>query len=89
VPPRRRIQPRSADHQALGEAIQELRTEAQLTHEELADRLSMSFQRISELERGIANPTFETLLRLAQGLGIELDELVKRVEKRRLSITSS
>jgi XRE family transcriptional regulator, regulator of sulfur utilization len=88
VPPRRRIQPRSADHKALGEAIQELRIEAQLTHEELADRLDMSFQRISELERGIANPTYATLLRLTQGLNVDLDELVRRIEKRRCPLTS-
>lgn len=88
MPPRRRIQPRSADHQALGEAIQELRIEAELTHEELADRLDMSFQRISELERGIANPTFATLLRLTQGLDVDLDELVGRIEKRRRSPTA-
>jgi XRE family transcriptional regulator, regulator of sulfur utilization len=88
VPPRRRIQPRSADHKALGEAIQELRNEAQLTHEELADRLDMSFQRISELERGIANPTYATLLRLTQGLNVDLDELVRRIEKRRCPLTS-
>lgn len=88
MPPRRRIQPRSADHKALGEAIQELRIEAQLTHEELADRLDMSFQRISELERGIANPTFATLLRLTQGLNVDLDELVRRIEKRRCPLTS-
>ena len=87
MPPRRRRQPRSADHRALGEAIQELRIEAHLTHEELADRLDMSFQRISELERGIANPTFATLLRLTQGLNVDLDELVRRVEKRRCALT--
>lgn len=88
MPPRRRIQPRSADHKALGEAIQELRIEAQLTHEELADRLDMSFQRISELERGIANPTYATLLRLTQGLNVDLDELVRRIKKRRCPLTS-
>ncbi|MGN6256086.1 MAG: helix-turn-helix domain-containing protein [Solirubrobacterales bacterium] len=88
MPPRRRIQPRSVDHQALGEALQELRIEAQLTHEDLADRLDMSFQRISELERGIANPTFATLLRLTEGLDVDLDELVRRIEKRRCSLTS-
>lgn len=80
MPPRRRSQPRSPDHQALGEAIEELRKEAGLTHEQLAERLEMSFQRISELERGVANPTFATLLRVADGLDVELSELAKRLE---------
>jgi transcriptional regulator with XRE-family HTH domain len=81
MPPRRRSKPRSPIHRALGEAIEELRDEADLTHEELADRLEMSFQRISELERGIANPTFATLVRITKGLDMELSELASRIEK--------
>lgn len=83
MPPRRRVKPRSTAHKALGEAIEELRGEAEMTHEELADRLEMSFQRISELERGVANPTFATLVRVTDGLGVELSELAGRMEKLR------
>lgn len=83
MPPRRRVKPRSPLHKALGEAIEELREEAEMTHEELADRLEMSFQRISELERGVANPTFATLARITGGFGIELSELAERMEKLR------
>jgi transcriptional regulator with XRE-family HTH domain len=81
MPPRRRSKPRSPAHRALGEAIEEFRNAADLTHEELADRLEMSFQRISELERGVGNPTFATLLRIANGLEIELSDLALRMEK--------
>jgi transcriptional regulator with XRE-family HTH domain len=81
MPPRRRSKPRSAVHKALGEAIEELRDEADMTHEELADRLEMSFQRISELERGVANPTFATLVRVINGLDVELSELAVRMER--------
>lgn len=83
MPPRRRSTPRSPIHRALGEAIEELREEADLTHEALAERLEMSFQRISELERGIANPTFITLLRVADGLEVRLSELALRFERHR------
>jgi transcriptional regulator with XRE-family HTH domain len=41
----------------------------------------MSFQRISELERGIANPTFITLTRITKGLGVELSDLARVMEK--------
>ena len=85
MPRRRRSQPRSAVHKALGEAIEELRDEAGLTHEQLADRLEMPFQRISELERGVANPTFTTLIRITDGFGIELSELATRMQERRHS----
>jgi transcriptional regulator with XRE-family HTH domain len=54
-----------------------------MTHEELADRLDMSFQRISELERGVGNPTFATLVRITAGLEVELSDLALRMEKRR------
>jgi transcriptional regulator with XRE-family HTH domain len=81
MPPRRRSKPRSPIHKALGEAIEKLRDEAGLTHEQLAERADMPFQRISELERGIGNPTFSTLVRLVGGLGVELSELAKRIEE--------
>lgn len=58
-----------------------MRTEAGLTHEELSDRIGMSFQRISELERGIANPTYATLIRVTKGLSVELSELASLMEK--------
>jgi transcriptional regulator with XRE-family HTH domain len=81
MPPRRLSKPRSPMHKALGEAIEELRNEAGLTHEELADRLEVGFQRISELERGVANPTFATLVRVVEGLEVELSELAIRLER--------
>jgi transcriptional regulator with XRE-family HTH domain len=81
LPPRRRTSPRSPDHEALGEAIEKLRKDAGLTHEELAERTGMSFQRISELERGIANPTFATLMRITEGLGVQLSHIASLAEK--------
>jgi transcriptional regulator with XRE-family HTH domain len=41
----------------------------------------MPFQRISELERGIANPTFATLIRITKGLEVELSELASLMEE--------
>ena len=84
MPPRRRSTPRSPNHRALGEAIEELREEASLTHEQLAERLEMPFQRISELERGLANPTFATLIRVVEGLEVELSDLALRIERHRV-----
>ncbi|MFT3864042.1 MAG: helix-turn-helix transcriptional regulator [Solirubrobacterales bacterium] len=81
MPPRRRTSPRSPDHKALGEAIETLRKKAGMTHEELAERTGMPFQRISELERGIANPTFATLIRVMEGLGVELSDVATLAEK--------
>lgn len=54
-----------------------------MTQEQLADRLDMSFQRVSELERGVGNPTFATLVWITVGLEVELSALARRMEKRR------
>jgi transcriptional regulator with XRE-family HTH domain len=81
VPPRRRTKPRSHFHEALGQAIAQLREEADLTLEELADRADMRFQLVSDLERGITNPMLSTLVRICAGLDIELSELATRLEK--------
>jgi transcriptional regulator with XRE-family HTH domain len=81
VPPRRRSKPRSPVHRALGEAIAQLRDEANLTLEELADKADMRFQLVSDLERGTTNPMLSTLVRISEGLDVELSELVTRSEK--------
>jgi transcriptional regulator with XRE-family HTH domain len=81
VPPRRRSKPRSPLHRALGEAIEQLREEADLTLEELADKADMRFQLLSELERGTTNPMFSTLVRISAGLEVELSELAARLER--------
>jgi transcriptional regulator with XRE-family HTH domain len=85
MPPRRRAKPRSPDHAALGRAVEELRRDAELTQEGLADRIHSDFPPIGNLERGLSNPTFSSLLRLARGLDIELSELVERFEHIRRS----
>lgn len=81
MPPRRRTKPRSPLHKALGEAIAELREEADLTLEQLADKADMRFQLVSDLERGTTNPMLTTLARISVGLDVELSDLVTRLEK--------
>lgn len=81
MPPRRRAKPRSIDHAALGQAVEELRREAGLTQEGLAERVGTEFNRIGELERGAIDSRFSTLLRLARGLDVELDEIAGRFER--------
>jgi transcriptional regulator with XRE-family HTH domain len=83
MPPRRRAKPRSPDHAALGSAVQTLREEAGLTQEELAARFDSDFPTVGSLERGTANPTYSSLLRLAGGLEIDLSVLIKRSEEAR------
>lgn len=81
MPPRRRVKPRSEAHAALGQAVEELRREAGLTQEGLAELVGTEFNRIGELERGVTDPRFTTLLRIARGLEVTLDEIAARFEE--------
>jgi transcriptional regulator with XRE-family HTH domain len=82
--------------QSLGELLREARV-GRFTIEELARRSNVSAGRISQIERGIANPSFETLWRLSSALEIPLASLfpandadqqlvVRHDERRRLDI---
>ena len=54
-----------------------MRTELGLTQADVADRAKVSVNYISELERGLRNPSILTLHRIATaGLGIEADALL-------------
>ncbi|HVW40940.1 MAG TPA: helix-turn-helix transcriptional regulator [Amycolatopsis sp.] len=48
-----------------------------LTQEKLAHRLDIAHSGISDIERGLANPTFETIVRVADALGTDPAELVR------------
>lgn len=81
MPPRRRTKPRSPLHRSVGEAITVLREDAGLTLEELADRASMRFQLVSDLERGVTDPKLSTLERICAGLQIEISSLLHHAER--------
>jgi transcriptional regulator with XRE-family HTH domain len=86
----------SAIKESLGELLREARA-GRFTIEELSQRASVSAGRISQIERGIANPSFETLWRLATALEVPIgslfpadggdqDSVVRKDERRRLEI---
>jgi transcriptional regulator with XRE-family HTH domain len=81
VPPRRRSQPRSADHAALGEAIRHLRQRAGLTQEQLAERAETDLTQIGGIERGTRNPSYSTLLRVAAALKVYPGDIVALADR--------
>jgi transcriptional regulator with XRE-family HTH domain len=83
MPPARRVKPKSPAHAALGGAVVALREEAGMSQEDLASRLDRDISAVGRLERGMANPTYESLLGLAQGLEVELSTVMKRAEELR------
>lgn len=60
----------------IGENIKRLRRERDLTQEEMASHLGISFQSISKWERGEGYPDITMLLPLANYFDVTLDELV-------------
>ena len=58
-----------------GKRIRELRRERKLTQAQLAERVELSINYISQIETGVASPTFETIVKLAEGLGVEIKQL--------------
>ncbi len=75
MPPRRQVKARSPEHAALGEAIRRTRVRAELSQEELADLAGTDITQIGGLERGVRNPSYTTLLRLAAALEIQVGAL--------------
>lgn len=84
MPPRRRSKPRSPEHAALGEAIRRLRLEASLSQEQLAERAGTDLTQVGGIERGVRNPSYTTLLRLADALETSVGEIATFADELRL-----
>jgi transcriptional regulator with XRE-family HTH domain len=83
MPPRRRSKPRSPEHAALGEAIRRLRIRAGLSQEQLAERAATDLSQVGGLERGMRNPTYTTLSRLAAALGTDVGAITSLADELR------
>lgn len=65
----------------LGETIYKLRTQANLSQEELANQLEVSRQSVSKWETNSSIPDLDKLIKLSEIFGVTIDEMVK-TEKR-------
>ena len=59
----------------LGTRVYELRKRVNLTQAQFAEKVGVSNDTISRIERGIRCPSFDVLERIAKGLNIEVREL--------------
>jgi transcriptional regulator with XRE-family HTH domain len=60
----------------VGARLRELRLARGLTQEQLGERAGLSYKFIGEVERGIGNPTLDSLANLAAALEVQVVELV-------------
>jgi transcriptional regulator with XRE-family HTH domain len=66
---------------ALGAAVKARREELGLTQEQLYLRTEIHQRYISNVENGKRNPSYASLRRLADGLGLTTSELIARAEQ--------
>ena len=65
------------DLKFIGNRIRALRLERGLTQSEFADLLCISFQAVSNWERGITSPDLDNIVRIAELFGTTVDELLR------------
>jgi len=61
----------------LGRRIRSLRNEKKWTLEKLGEIAATNHQHIGEVERGLQNPSFAVLVKVAEALGVDLRELLR------------
>ena len=64
------------NNQSMGDMISTLRKEKGMTQKDLADRLSITDKAVSKWERNLAFPDTATIPKLAEILGISVEELM-------------
>ncbi|SCM76309.1 putative transcriptional regulator [uncultured Pleomorphomonas sp.] len=64
---------RSGD--SIAEILRRRRKDAELTLQELAERCNLASSTLSKIENGQMSPTYETIIRVADGLDIDVTEL--------------
>ncbi len=84
MPPQRKSKPRGPAYAALGQAIEVLIAEdPHMSRESVAAESGLNISQLNALISGQANPTLRNLLRLSEGLHVEIDELMARARELR------
>ncbi len=69
------------DHRAFGRALRQLRHDAGLTQQELADRVGIGVEYVSRLENGHRGARWHTVMRLLRALDVTLAHLGNAIER--------
>jgi transcriptional regulator with XRE-family HTH domain len=73
----------TASDQTLPTVIKRLRAERGITQEEMAFRADVTIATLSRVERGVTNPAWPTLVKIAEALGIAPVDLIAAAEAAR------
>lgn len=66
--------------QSFGQLIVKRRKGLGISQEELAHRADLDRTYVSGLERGVRNPSLTAIVKVAEGLGVTIDKLLKGLE---------
>lgn len=64
------------DYKAIGKRIKVARIRMEITQEQLADRVSVSPTHLSNIETGSARVSLTTIVKIANALGVTVDDLL-------------
>ena len=64
-----------------GKLVRTRRRALDMSQEELGDKSDLNRGYISDIERGLRNPSLKVIDRVAKALGMELDELFAQSDK--------
>ena len=68
-----------AYRRTVGQQIRAYRKDAGLTQEKLAEKASLSYKYLGEVERGVVNVSLDSLMRLAKALKLKVADLVRDI----------
>jgi transcriptional regulator with XRE-family HTH domain len=74
---------KSATLASLGRAVRAIRAERALSQEELGFRSGLNRTYVGDVERGERNPSYQSLLKLADGLDVDASQVLARAERLR------
>lgn len=62
----------------IGEKVKKWRKIKKMTQDELSKKANIPYPTLVKIESGaVNNPSIETMMKIANGLGVTLDELIK------------
>jgi len=66
---------------ALGAAIRALRIDKEAKQQAVAEGAGITVAHLSKIERGLTNPTWGTVMAIAEALGVSIIDVAKRTMK--------
>ncbi len=66
------------NNETIGDKIRQLRNKQGLTQDELARKSDLPYTTLTKIESNvITKPTIQTVVKIAKGLGVSIDDLMK------------